>query len=580
MNNFKKQILGINESDSFLRKLCKISPQEEDDLKTFYQTVASLHNNNEINFIKEILNISNKDGIFFTVKDMFEKILPDLDVPIQQSMECVRFVFQESGDDMSAGMVFSSFVEYCEKDENRIKEALQIINNDISWYRFIPSIVNAGSKFDLDKYVKIAIEFIKHSDTNICKEAVFSLGKRQYENHPILLNQSFQAIKSILETTDNSGILSTSIEAIFTLSTFDNALEDEAVQLIKIALENSDDDVLYGASNLCCNQREKLPIKLFKVLLQGLERVNYQHKRTIRNIDYGLQYLLEKNQEMVVAYLEKVLTRNQELSIKSFESLLQDLYQKHSDLLNQIITKWFVSGDIDLCEAIEEAIIFFNGDKMILSASISQLEEQNSITHLFVIRKAIGWLFYLPISAVSFIVSMIEILDKDNIKEVEDLLFSFFLVSYPKSVRAYLKSIEKPKTKTKKVISNLLKRLEEYRSDLNSASNTKELRPSQEQRESSSRLYNQQFSKTMQESKEDSILSFVSEFTFLYGRKSVFYHPRLGSNPKDIRQEIDIRQEMIPQKIELSVEYPSLDFIDPYCLDFMLYVFKNEQLKK
>ncbi len=53
MNNFKKQILGINESDSFLRELCKISPQEEDDLKTFYQTVASLHNNNEINFIKE-----------------------------------------------------------------------------------------------------------------------------------------------------------------------------------------------------------------------------------------------------------------------------------------------------------------------------------------------------------------------------------------------------------------------------------------------------------------------------------------------------------------------------------------------
>lgn len=570
MNNFKKQILGINESDSFLRELCKISPQEEDDLKTFYQTVASLHNNNEINFIKEILNISNKDGIFFTVKNMFEKILPDLDVPIQQSMECVRFVFQESGYDMSAGeMVFSSFVEYCEKDENRIKEALQIINNDISWYPFIPSIVSAGSKFDLDKYVKIAIEFIKHSDTNICKKAVFSLGKRQYENHPILLNQSFQAIKSILETTDNSGILSTSIEAIFTLSTFDNALEDEAVQLIKIALENSDDDVLYGASNLCCNQREKLPIKLFKVLLQGLERVNYQHKGTIINIDHGLQYLLEKNQEMVVAYLEKVLTRNQELSIKSFESLLQDLYQKHRDLLNQIITKWFVSGDIDLCEAIEEAIIFFNGDKMILSASISQLEERNSITHLFVIRKAIGWLFYPPISAVSFIVSMIEILDKDNIKKVEDLLFSFFLVSYPKSVRAYLKSIEKPKTKTKKVISNLLKRLEEYRSDLNSASNTKELRPSQEQQESSFRLYNQQFSKTPQESKEDSILPFVSEFTFLYGRKSVFYHPRLGSNPKDIRQE------MIPQKIELSVEYPSLDFIDPHGLDFMLYVFKK-----
>jgi hypothetical protein len=91
----------------------------------------------------------------------------------------------------------------------------------------------------LDKYVKIAIEFIKHSDTNICKEAVFSLGKRQYENHPILLNQSFQAIKSILETTDNSGILSTSIEAIFTLSTFDIHLFHNIQQKTKTPFPHS-----------------------------------------------------------------------------------------------------------------------------------------------------------------------------------------------------------------------------------------------------------------------------------------------------------------------------------------------------
>jgi hypothetical protein len=65
------------------------------------------------------------------------------------------------------------------------------------------------------------------------------------------------------------------------------------------------------------------------------------------------------------------------------------------------------------------------------------------------------------------------------------------------NVKDYLKSITKPKTKTKKVISNLLQRLEEYHSDLNSASNIKELRPSQEQRESFSRFDNQPLSKAM-----------------------------------------------------------------------------------
>jgi hypothetical protein len=192
---------------------------------------------------------------------------------------------------------------------------------------------------------------------------------------------------------------------------------------------------------------------------------------------------------------------------------------------------------------------------------------------LFVIRKAIGWLFYHPRSAVSFIVSMIEILDKDNIKEVEDLLFDFFLVSYSRSVKDYLKSITKPKTKTKKVISNLLQRLEEYHSDLNSASNIKELRPSQEQRESFSRFDNQQLSKAMQESKKDSILSLVSKSTVLYGKKAVFYHPGLDSKQKDIRQEVTA------QKFEYSIELPSLGSIDPHML-YMLPCFRSQDFKK
>jgi hypothetical protein len=336
------------------------------------------------------------------------------------------------------------------------------------------------------------------------------------------LNDALVRIANIINTTQKNEILSMSIEVISKLSTFDNALEEQI---------------------------------------------------TIDNISLGLQYLLENDQEKAVAtYLENILIKNKKISITSFYVLLPDLHRNHKKLLSHIITKWFISGNINLCKAVMDIVGFFIHDsKMILSADINQLKRQNSTTHLFVIRKAIGWLFHHQISAVSFIVSMIEILDENNLKEVENLLFNPIFISYPGSVKDYLNSIKKPKTKTKKVISNLFKRLEKYHNDLDNAWNIKELKPSQEQRESYSRFFNQQVSKTMRETAKDNFMSLiVTEFTILYGRRFVLYFPELSDNPKDIRQETTI------QNFEHSIEYPSLDSIDPHGLDYMLRVFRTE----
>ncbi len=571
MKNIKKQILDINKSDNFLKELREIYIQER-DLKVFHQAVVSLHNDSEINLIKEILKISNLSNSFFYVKNMFEAVIPYLDIPIQESMSCVKHTFELFGNDMSAGTVFSSFVKYCEKDENRTKEAIQIINKDVNWHIFITTVIKAGSKFNFDEYLKIAIEFTKHSDVNIRKEAVNSLGALQYENHPVSLSQSFQVIKNIIEKTGNTEVLPTSIETIFKLYTFDNTLEEKTTELIKVALENADDNILYSASIICYYERKRLPIKLFRILLHALENVNYKHKGAIYNIDHGLQYLLAKNPDIAVSYLEKALIKNKELSITSFDFVLSDLHEKHNELLNKCITKWLIDGNISLCKAVMDIVGFIPDSKMILSADISQLKMQDNKTHLFVIKKAIGWLFNYQISAVSFIISMIEILDQDNINMAENLLFDPFLISYSGSIENYLKSIKKPKIKTKKVVSNLLQRFEKYHNDSNSAWNVKELKSSQEQRESYSRLHNKQMFDAMEKSKKDNMLSsLISEVTVLYGRRSVSYHSELGNNPKDIRQEATF------QKFEHSVEIPSLEFIDPHGLNYMLFIFKTEK---
>ncbi len=570
MSNVNQQILDISKSDHFLENLYKIYRQDNDNSKN---AIVSLHNGGKIDLAKEVLSLVNENSNFFYAKNIFEKILPDLDISTQKTMSCVRHIFQEAGDDMSAGIVFSSFIEYCKKDENRVKDAIQIINDDIAWFGFIPSVIIAGSEFDFDKYVKTSIEFTKHKDTNICKGAVHSLGKLQYKNQLTLLKQSFKTIKNIIKTT-NSEILSVSIGAIFALSNFDNTLEKETAELIKIALKNADDSVLYSVSCLCY-EKEKLPIKLFSILLHALENVNSKHQGTIRNIDSGLQYLLENNQEnIVIAYIEKVLMKNKELSIKVFDGLLRHFFD-NKEILNKITTKWFFSNNLELHKAILEIIQSKEGSDICLFVDKAALKKYPQKRCLFAARKALGYLFVYPISAISFIVSFIDLLDKEGVKEVEEWLFDPLLISYSGKVKEYLESIKsKQSKKTQKIINALFKRLEEYHKNLENSWNILELKPSQEQQETYHRFYSRLMSKSMAESKKKSVfLSLVSETVILYGNQGISYH-------KNINQTKYNRSAINLQHFTTSMEFPSLYIIDSEQLTLLLFNLKMEEYKQ
>ena len=124
--NIEEQILSAYRSENFLTELCQIYSQEKGDKESLCQTIASLHNCGKIDLAKEILKISNQGYEFFDAKELFEGTLPYINFTIEESMECVRHIFVESGNDMTANMVFSSFIEYCRKDENRVKNTLQI----------------------------------------------------------------------------------------------------------------------------------------------------------------------------------------------------------------------------------------------------------------------------------------------------------------------------------------------------------------------------------------------------------------------------------------------------------------------
>ncbi len=574
MCNTKKDILSASASDDFLQYLCKAYYKDNKDKNSFLHAIVSLHNNNDIDILEAISKCNNKENDFFAVKQIFEKILPDINTPIKTVMNCVLHIYQESGNDMSASMIFTPFIEYCKKDKNKVQQAIQIINSDVeNWSSFVCPVIIAGSNFNFEKYVDIAIEFTEHTNKDMCINAILSLRRLEYKYHIKQLNKAFKTVANIIDTTKDKNVLPVSIETIFELSTFDKELEERAIELIEYALKDANDIVLHSASNLCFYQREKLPIKLFSILLRALENINYKNQGTIYNINYGLRYLLENKQEdVVIAYLENTLIKNNNLSITSFEYFTHGLLTENKDIFNKIVTKWLLSGEWRLCVAVLD--IVRSTPDIILSADKNILKQHKQADYLFAIRKAIGYLFSYPISATSFIICLIDLLDKKGAEEVTKLLFDPLLISYSGKIKQYLESIKKEQTnKTKKVINNLFKRLEKYHQDLKSSWNIPELKPSQEHREAYHRFHSRLMSEAMKESEKDSVfLSLVSKQIILYSNQSISYHK--GTSQTEYTRSVSNLQSFTH-----SAEFPCLEIINPERLNLLLFDLTTEKYK-
>jgi hypothetical protein len=189
-------------------------------------------------------------------------------------------------------------------------------------------------------------------------------------------------------------------------------------------------------------------------------------------------------------------------------------------------------------------------------------------------RKAIGWFFMRPVSAISFVISMIEACAENELTEIENVCFQPLLISYPGSVRRYLEGEAKnDKKRTKGFCNRLLTRLKKYHADFESAQNIKELKPSEEDRYAYSRHHQRLMNESMKSAKSSSLLSVlgVQELVLLYGNKSISY---IHTNSEE-----KVRQETPLHKFSTSIEYPSLEFLDPQNLDLSLRIFRIEGCK-
>lgn len=571
-------LLKSYEAGNFLGAVYACLTADRNSRSALASDLVALHNEGLIDVVVafETLRNNTTDGPdFFLTRHVFEEALPSLDAPVQTVMRCVLSLYRCAGQDLAAGTVIEGYIGFCAKDPSRPSEALtEIEAGPDELADLLPATLIAGSRIDNPFYLAQAIRLCEEENIVLKRHAMFSLGMLSWPEGMTVSDSAIAALVRAAAAETDDLTLANIVKSAFALVDRVNVQEARILALIADALLKGGDYTLHAASEAFRFNAAKLPASFLETLFVHLVRVKSTNKGTLDNVDYGIAHLLKKGDpERAIQFLEDLLLANpNELTMKAFDDTAREILGNKA-LISKILTRWFQRGDRVLCEGVHIIVGTRHNDELPLEIDPNELKAIDLVHIVFIARKTIGYLFMRPISAVAVLISLMRLVaDDDVLSELGALLFDPLLLNYTGKGRDYVvqqSGLESGKVKV--TIDDALKAIDDYLDDLRSVGNLAALHPGEAQREA----YHRHFSHLMAESFKDAeaqsiFLHLVSKSVLLYGKKSISYVH--GPDGQSHRMETPL------QSHGTEIEFPRMENLDPFGLDYMLRVFRVERL--
>jgi hypothetical protein len=548
------------------------------NLDVLVADLIRLHNSKDINLIASFSTLKNElnsGAEFFSTRHILEKLLPELDAPIAEVMECVINLVKEAGQDMAAGTLLPPFTDFCASNASRPREAISLIERlPEKYFDLLPQVIIAGARLDVELYLDIAIRLAKSDDIELRRRAAFSLGRTENLKENSLIEKAILCLEGTVQEETDDRLLGDVIDSVFNLWKQSKTYLERITVIIDKALLQGGDYTLHAGARLFGFNKE-LPTSILDSLLTHLLRIKPENTGSLEYIDFGLASLIEQGNPKYLEFLENLLLSNPEkLSMSVFDSAMREFFKNQNNTLNRLMTRWFIKGDRVLCDGISEITDLAHESNIQLAIESSDFDYSQSNLVIFLARKAIGYLFSKPVTAASIVVSLMHYATGETMQILINLLFDFLLINYPGKIGEYLrKKIETETDEVKKSLETTIKLFDDYFEGIKSTGNIPELYPSQSQRDT----YNRRFSKIMEQAMKDAqkdsvLLSLVSTSVLLYGRKSIDYV--YTADGQSNRMEIPL------QAHSTEIEFPRTTNIDPFGLDYTLRVFRAERIKQ
>lgn len=577
MNELREMILDGHKNNGFLKVIYDIQMGDQSVRDELAKELISLNNEKIIDVVAEFNNLFNHTSVeydFFMTRRIFEKILPDVESSVLPVMSVVRHLTNEAENDMTAGMLYAPFIEFCKGAISRPVDVLKQAENTSSGYEdFIGAAIISGTNFNLDRYTNEAIRLVSDGGIELKKRAVFVLGNIQYDGHTKTFEEVVGFLGEVVEVEDDDHFLGNVIVTCFKLIKQNKDISGQLEGVITKALDKGRDLVIHSVSDMFRYDLSCYSEGLIEKVIGCLSLVNSMNKGTLDNIDYFIVDLLKlDNPNKGIMFLTSILLNNEGVTIDDFKSTKHKVLSKHDALLNKIVTKWLASGEKILCSGVYEFLKDIHGENVKLSVDRNELSG-SELELMFIARKAVGYLFTKPVTCASLMISIMNC-SKDNelIGDIGELLFDPLLINYPNKMLDYLNKQKEVLSGTALIaINTSTDALENYLDSIKSIPEMPELWPSQEHREISFRRFSRLMADSYKSAMKGSIVEMITtKSVILYGASSI-NHIQRGSSNAD-------RMEIPMQSHGTTIDIPRMESIDHYGLDYRLRTFRAEQI--
>lgn len=574
MDELKEKLLKANVDGNFFEFIQEVYYEDRKGEKVLPSLLVELHNEGILNLVELFTSFKNKteNHDFFSVRRVFEEVLPDINAPVKDVANCVKQLTLEAGQDMAAYMLLSPFKEFCKKDPDRTKALFDIALTNIDEdFDHLSTAIEVGASNDEVTYVNQAIKLLTHENELIIQRAIFALGRIDYQDK-MLLEQVAIAINKSSASSLCDVILATSMRALFAVVSQSDDLESLFLGFLNTHSDHLDGRYIHAASEILFYDEKKVSGNVEPKLLNICCYTKPENKGTINNIDYALERILKRNSfDDCVVFLERFFELSEyKVSVKHFDSFVRELHNHRDTHLSSLLTRWLLSKKIKLGKYASD--LLRDSDKGIsIGFDRSYVTKENKGVHLFLARKACGWFFNQPRTAISLIESLVLDAPEDELIEIQQLIFHPLCVSYPGSIRDYLETLNESKEdRVKQIATDVLSEYGEYQASVKAAFKINELSPSEQDRHTYWRHHNKLMSESMKQARSKSFLTSLfagNESVLLYGNKSIHY---IHHGEQKTRQEVPLSE------ISTSFEFASMHNLDPHGLENMIWQFKAE----
>jgi hypothetical protein len=558
------EIVRLYRANELPAELGRFHAAEDGNKDLFLQRCIALHNSGDI----DLIGLAGQPAFaalslhtFFTAQHVYCDAIPQLRTNATALMECCRTLVEKGGDDLAAGLPHVAFRKWCQSnpcDGASIIEKAR--TDDPLAKRFVMLALQAAND------VEGAIEFITAYVDDRRLSGINALGSMVFADAASAM-KAIDILESHVADSANDHLRVNALVAAFgVLKQYKDATAE--LRLIELARSEPGPETLHGLARIIWQHHTILESNTVQIALSALIAVSPKHLGTVREIDMALRQLLgTKDEPLALDFLTAKL-QDSELKIGNFESTSYELGHSGGQRLYELIVRWFLSGNFSLCNNVSDIVGI---DKERTFNTTAQPLSLTPTQQIFLCRKAIGFLFVRPVICCSIIVSVLRAGNEKVEGIAADLLFDPILINYWGDTKDYLSSI--PSTDPAYgAIKRALTQQEAYYASLQAVGTIKELHPSEYQRDVVRQRAHDEM-RTIRKSAEDKsiFLNLVHRSTILYGKRSLNYVQDADGEQRAVAMDL--------KSVEMSIELPRREVLDPVGLDYMLRVFRAERLK-